>query len=632
MRRWYTILLFLAVSGITRAQNYPVDGIADSLKEGSNAVIRLSKGHFQILAANRAKLRIEKVVTILNEKGKRHAQFLTFYDKLSGITDIDYRVYDAVGKQVSKVKQSEIYDQSAISGFSLYEDNRLKFIAPPKDQAYPYTVKYSYTLNYRYLYQIPSWYFLPGEDVALESSLYQITYPEEVGIRYKEILFSGEKKEWNELDGAISIQWQLEGLGSKSFELYAGSKSDQIPRIMLAPEKFEFEGYAGNMSTWDGLATWIHQLNESLQFLPEEFKEELRRETEQMDRIEKIKYVYHYLQEHTRYVSIQLGLGGFQPFAPSVVHKNGYGDCKALSYYTKSMLSSIGIDSYYTIISAGNNPQKIDRDFPLSNFNHVILCVPNETDTVWLECTSQTNPFGYLGTFTGDREALLIKEGQAHIVQTKSYPDEENTQRTVSQIQVSKDGSASITQQLQLSGLKSEALSRVINLSPEEQEDYLIKYFNITTFEIKSFEIDRSDNAEVSLTSTIEASKLLASSGSRLFLQPNVTNRNTFTPVKDANRETDIHINIGYHEYDTLAFKIPENFRLEAIFEPILIESAFGKYEAQIIEDGSDRFRYVRHFYQRKGIFDKSDYPAFVNFYKRVARSDKKKIALISKT
>jgi len=632
MKSWNFLVLLVFFPFIASAQSYPVSNISDTLIANSNAVIRLDNGHFEILSADRARLTIEKVVTILNEKGKKHAEFLTFYDKLSNVTDIDYRIYDAQGKQVDKIKQSEIYDQSAISGFSLYEDNRLKFISAPKDQPYPYTVRYSYSINYRYLYQIPAWYFLPGENVALESSVYQVTFPKEVGVRHKEILFSGNKTEWVNDDGTSSIKWEAQGLTSKSFELYTGSQLDQIPKIRLAPENFEFEGFSGNMSTWDGLGTWIHALNEALQALPEDFRRELQSKTANMGREEKIRFIYNYLQQNTRYVSIQLGLGGFQPFAPSVVHSNGYGDCKALSYYTKSMLESVGIEAYYTIISAGSNPKQIDRDFPLSNFNHVILCVPNESDTVWLECTSQTNPFGYLGTFTGDREALLIKDGQADIVNTASYPDEINQQKTISKIQVSKEGSATITQDLHLYGLKTEALSRALNLSPEEQEDYLIKYFDIPTFAIKSFKISRNDEAEVSLTSTIEAPKLLASSGSRLFLQPNITNRNSFTPVKDVNRENDIHINIGYHEYDTTAFRIPENFRLEATFEPIKIESTFGSYEAEIIKDGSDRFRYIRHFYQRKGVFDKSQYQEFINFYKKVARSDKKKVALISKT
>ena len=121
-----------------------------------------------------------------------------------------------------------------------------------------------------------------------------------------------------------------------------------------------------------------------------------------------------------------MGIGGWQPFEASLVDQYGYGDCKALSNYTKSLLESLNIEARYTLVKAGEDEPNIISDFPSRQFNHVILCVPNQGDTLWLECTSQTNPFGYTGTFTSDRDVLVVTDGGGKIVHTPVYSQKDN--------------------------------------------------------------------------------------------------------------------------------------------------------------------------------------------------------------
>ena len=138
--------------------------------------------------------------------------------------------------------------------------------------------------------------------------------------------------------------------------------------------------------------------------------------------------VYEYFQNKTRYVNVQIGIGGWQPIEANTVDRLGYGDCKALAFYLKTLLDKVGVKSYYTIIHAGNDAEALIKDFPSNQFNHVILCVPmeNKKDTIWLESTNQIIPFGYIGTFTDDRDALLIDESGGRIVHTPKYTAQDN--------------------------------------------------------------------------------------------------------------------------------------------------------------------------------------------------------------
>jgi len=108
------------------------------------------------------------------------------------------------------------------------------------------------------------------------------------------------------------------------------------------------------------------------------------------------------MQAKTHYISVQLGIGGIQPFLASDVDKQNYGDCKALVNYTQALLKAVDIDSYYCIVQSGR-AYKVDllKDFPSMQGNHIILCLPFKNDTTWADCTQPNHPFWLFGRFYG---------------------------------------------------------------------------------------------------------------------------------------------------------------------------------------------------------------------------------------
>ncbi len=104
------------------------------------------------------------------------------------------------------------------------------------------------------------------------------------------------------------------------------------------------------------------------------------------------------------------------------------------------LLKEAGITGKYVEIEAGDDAVPMIENFPSSQFNHVITCVPMEKDTLWLECTSQTESPGYMGTFTGGRKGMLIDEEGGHVVQTPVYSASDNIQCRVIQAQLGAEG------------------------------------------------------------------------------------------------------------------------------------------------------------------------------------------------
>ncbi|WP_421763199.1 DUF3857 domain-containing protein [Ekhidna sp.] len=613
------------------SQNYSIETISPQLKDGVDAVTRYHSGSFEILSINKAKYSTKRVITIFNKDGNHNALLSVFYDNLRNINSLQALKYDSNGERVEKIKKSDFRDESAVSGGTFFDDSRVLWYDLRQDE-FPYTIEYEYEISYKFLYSIPDWHFIDAYDESVEFSTYSVKSPESLAPRHK--TSNANDPLITKEDGSVVINWTEKNISAISFEPYSSPLSDVAPKVILSPSTFQFEGYQGDMSTWSGVAQWQNSLNAGREELPTETVQKLKNMTSGMSDYEKIKAVYEYVQENTRYVSLQLGIGGFQPFPAKFVDEEGYGDCKALSFYTQSLLKSVGIKSHYTWVSAGNNPPSVDPDFPNDTFNHIILCVPNQGDTVWLECTSQIMPFGFLGDFTSDRDVFVVTEDGGKIVRTPAYSLEDNFQIIKSEVELFEDGNARISSNIQYSGLKYDNLVGVLNSGEEKQKKWLERNIKISSFILKEFEFQNNKNQipTANLDAVLVARNLTSKSGTRYFLQPNLMNKNRFIPNKDSNRERKININYETAETDSIFYTLPESHVVEAFFEPVEISSQFGNYRAEIsrLEDG--RILYFRSFEQNKGQFDPSTYQDFVDFHKKIVRADKKRISFKKKT
>lgn len=197
----------------------------------------------------------------------------------------------------------------------------------------------------------------------------------------------------------------------KAFEFENSSPNarDFLPKARISLNNFSLDGVTGSFTNWSEFGKWMHtSLIAGRDVLDESTKSKILSLVEGVNSpIEKAKIVYQFMQNKTRYISVQVGIGGWQPIAANEVDEVGYGDCKGLTNYTKALLDVVGVESYFTLIYGGQK-RDIDKDFSAFQGNHAILNIPNNGNDIWLECTSQTAPFGYLGTFTDDRDVLVV--------------------------------------------------------------------------------------------------------------------------------------------------------------------------------------------------------------------------------
>ncbi|MDX1628134.1 MAG: hypothetical protein R3345_05510, partial [Fulvivirga sp.] len=332
----------------------------------------------------------------------------------------------------------------------------------------------------------------------------------------------------------------------------------------------------------------------------------------------------------------QLGIGGWQPFSSSFVHEKKYGDCKALSFYTKSLLERYGIEGHYTLIRAGRGAANVSENFPNAHFNHAILTVPLEQDTVFLECTSQTNPYGYLGTFTSNRNALLITPEGGKLIRTKKYTVEDNVQKTKVVVDLSKEGDAKVSFTRTFTGIEIEnyGFEHLYYKSEKEQSEWFVDNHEWGDMKLDHFSMESMQEGEVpeagfqaAFIVNNEAKKM----GSRLFLKPGKYVDSFVSKLSSDERKKPITIRYGYTQIDTIIYETPVYFHFEKGLDEVKMDTKYGYYQRSLNRSG-EKIIYTRQFILKDGKYAPEEYEAFKNFINSVNKYDRQRVVVKGET
>ncbi|ANE53662.1 DUF3857 domain-containing protein [Flavisolibacter tropicus] len=633
-RTVYLFCISILTAFTIRAQpNYNVKAIPDSLLKNANVVKRVEEMMFEIKSTTSSTLRHKYAVTILNENGDEQAQFVEWYDKMREVSEIEGSLFDATGKLIKKLKTKDIQDLSGVSDISLMEDTRVKahnFYY----KVYPYTVEYSVTIKQNQSFHFPTWETQNDEYIAVEKTSFTVTCPSDYTIRYKALNYKGEPSIKTD-KGQKSFNWRLTNKPAIESESFSPRWQELTTMVRIAPTAFEVQGYSGNMASWTDFGKFLYELKKGRDVLPDLIKQKVQQLTAGIsDNKQKVKLLYDFLQKNTRYISIQLGIGGWQPFDAAYVANKGYGDCKALTNYMYSLLKEANINSYYALIRAGANDTYLMEDFPSNQFNHAILCVPMQNDTLWLECTSQTAPAGYMGEFTGNRKALIINENGGTLVSTPRYSLNDNRQtRSITGV-IDETGKLHANAKSVYAAVRQDYLHQMINnLSRDKIKEVLQKKFDLATYNINDFayQEQKSEHPEILEQLDVDVNNYATITGKRLFITPNVLNRSNTKLNTETERLTDISINYEFKDIDSVIIDLPNGYEPESIPQSLSLKTKYGYYSS-ILKLEKNKLTYIRIREQYAGKYPAKDFKELADFYDRIYKADRSRLVLVKKT
>jgi transglutaminase-like putative cysteine protease len=618
-----------------RAQelSYHTGLIPKLLQANANAVVRFQESSIEVKALDQVVYKYREAITILNPQGAEYGKITVFYDKSRQIKSLKAAVYDQQGQLIKKAGTGDFQDVSAISDFSLFEDNRVKYYDPLVSH-YPFTVVYEYELRIKHTFYFPEWEPQRAADIAVQAGTYRFTAKSGFALRLKEYNLALPRQQTQTADAQL-LHWQVQDLPALRPEPYSRSSEDNTTRVLVAPVEFAYEGLSGRFSDWKSYGQWAfdHMIKGRSQ-LPPATVEQVQQLVQGSDSPrEQVRKIYEYAQQKNRYISVQIGIGGLQPMKAEEVDRLRYGDCKALTNYTMALLGVAGIPALYTEVHAGNRKKDYLPDFASAfQGNHAILCVPMAQDTIWLECTSREAPMGYLGSFTDGRRVLLYTEQGGVLARTKAYPASQNSQRRTARLHLQAEGSLSGQVETRFEGTQYDNREALILLPPKEQREALKKAYPINNLEILNLELKQQKTEQPTTIEKldIQVNHFGTRNNNLLFVPINQLNREISAPREMRNRKNKVYVSRGFADEDDIRYVLPPDFKPEYLPPALLLENEFGYFSVKVQVQGNE-LHYTRKLVLNQGEYAPEAYERFYTFLKKIADADQEKFVLARK-
>ncbi|GGH11684.1 DUF3857 domain-containing transglutaminase family protein [Mucilaginibacter phyllosphaerae] len=634
-RLLFMLAFICAVTGPACAQEpvipksvYIAAGIPDSLKEGANAVVRYQMKDITVDGPGDISVKEHSIVTVLNEKANDEARRILGYSKkYNSIGSFEMKIYNAAGVVIKKYHKSDMYERSAVSSGSIITDERILAIIH-SIAAYPSTVEITYETNYRSSMNIESWY-IQDEEQSIQDSYCHVAVKTGSGFRYlsKNIAISPQTISNG---NTANYSWHVANL--KAVKLETGAQLWRVmPRIYFAANKFEFYGLEGDFSTWQNFGRWIQGLNADVCTLSPARAAEIKAMTAGLktDK-EKAKFLYEYMQQNMRYVSVQLGIGGMKPFTADFVDQKKYGDCKALSNYMYALLKAVDIPANYAIINAGANAEPAEPGFTRYGFNHAILCVPLKGDTTWLECTSSTQAFGKLSPFTENRRALLITDAGGKLVNTPASKAEDNEFNGEVHVTLNADGGAKASVKIKSTGECRDDYLGLINYKFDEQKEALIRMLNMKQPSVMAYTplVDKDGVKEVGIE--LEYDKFCdVIAGSKQFYRPRMVDIWSYTLPALEKRKTDFYFNQPTVKSCKTIIDLPEGFEVDALPANQSLKFTYGNYDVKYIYDAvKNQVTSTAKFTLNNQVIPAAKYTEMQQYLDNIAKAQNKKLVI----
>src|SRR5581483_2224262 len=197
---------------------------------------------------------------------------------------------------------------------------------------------------------------------------------------------------------------------------------------------------ANGFTNWEQMGRWYANLTSGRRDPSNEIKQKVAELTASApNQLDKMRAIARFMQQDIRYVAIELGVGGWQPHPAPEVFSHRYGDCTDKATLMSSMLSAVGVESYYVAINTERGSVTAQTPANPGGFDHVILAIklPDSIDDpsliavmkhpklgrlLFFDPTNELTPFGQIGGYLQANYGLLVTPDGGELVELPEQP------------------------------------------------------------------------------------------------------------------------------------------------------------------------------------------------------------------
>lgn len=391
----------------------------------------------------------------------------------------------------------------------------------------------------------------------------------------------------------------------------------------------------GGRTEWSDVARWYAGLSAERYALPDDVDRRLAPVVAGAATLEdSLRAVHRWIAQDFRYVSLSLGIGGYQPRMPAEVLAAQYGDCKDKATLFIAIARRFGARAFPVLLSGAGG---VDEDFPsIHQFDHMIAALERpDGGYTYLDLTADLIPWGEVSpTYQGDFGLVVHPDGRGEPITFPLSAPAANRLEVLLAGELSADGLFTGSFTTSAAGGMQYGLRNSFSakLSPRERE-------NLTrTLAQNVFEGARGDSLEIfdgrDLAATPRARVWLsngraarASAGALILSLPfgngSMSEDLAELAAQEEPRRFDIDVGDVFGPIESVTevrVLLPEGYRAR-LPANVDASSAFGRYTAEFSQEGRE-LRIVRRYSGRRGVEPRERLPELVAFFEAMSEDD----------